>query len=79
MLLQQWIVCLCKKASDPVDNYLLLQKFANIGFASELLCFFADYVSNRSQYVKLAGFQSQPYYTRSGFSQGYPGTYIPSF
>lgn len=59
-----------KKAFDLVDNDLLLQKFAKIGFAPELLRFFADYLSNRSQYVKLAGFQSKPYYTRSGVSQG---------
>lgn len=59
-----------RKAFDLVDNDILLRKFADIGFTPRLLHFFASYLQDRRQYVKLAGFESQQYYTRSGVSQG---------
>lgn len=59
-----------KKAFDLVDNDRLLQKFASVGFTPHLLQLFASYMRDRQQYVDYAGHVSEPYYTRSGVSQG---------
>lgn len=59
-----------KKAFDLVDNDILLSKFAEIGFNPKLINFFASYLRNRRQYVQIGGYQSEPYYTLSGVSQG---------
>lgn len=59
-----------RKAFDLVDNDILLQKCAAIGFSTRLLEFFADYLRNRKQFVSVGGFESDYYYTRSGVSQG---------
>ena len=59
-----------KKAFDLVDNDVLLKKLAAVGFVPNLLQFFASYLENRQQYVEYAGHRSEPYYTRSGVSQG---------
>lgn len=59
-----------KKAFDLVDNDILLIKLALIGFAPELLQFFASYLANRCQFVRVGGYKSDDYYTRSGVSQG---------
>lgn len=59
-----------KKAFDLVDNDILLTKFASLGFSPQLLNFFAHYLRDRRQFVKLNGYQSSEYFTRSGVSQG---------
>lgn len=59
-----------RKAFDVVDNDILLSKMASIGFTPKLLSFFASYLSDRTQYVRLGRFESDSYYTRSGVSQG---------
>ena len=53
-----------------VDNDVLLMKLAKIGCTQHFLQFFASYLEDRQQYVDYNGFESQPYYTRSGVSQG---------
>ncbi|KAG6460079.1 hypothetical protein O3G_MSEX011756 [Manduca sexta] len=58
------------KAFDTVDNDVLLRKLAAIGCTPHLLQFFASYMKDRRQYVDYNGYESQPYYTRSGVSQG---------
>lgn len=59
-----------QKAFDRVDNDVLLLKLDNIGFAPNLLKFFASYLRDRRQYVQHGHFVSAPYHTRSGVSQG---------
>ncbi|XP_063891874.1 uncharacterized protein LOC135117211 [Helicoverpa armigera] len=59
-----------QKAFDLVDNDVLLTKLAAVGFTPHLLTFFASYMRDRQQYVDYAGRTSQPYFTRSGVSQG---------
>jgi hypothetical protein len=59
-----------KKAFDLVDNDILLIKLAAVGFSPHLLQIFASYMTDRQQYVEYAGHVSDPYYTRSGVSQG---------
>lgn len=59
-----------KKAFDLVDNDLLLEKLAIIGFVPKLLNFFSCYLNNRRQYVRLNSCDSGDYFTRSGVSQG---------
>lgn len=60
-----------KKAFDLVDNDILLEKLSLIGFTPGLLKLFASYLGDRKQYVKLGSYyQSDPYFTRSGVSQG---------
>ncbi|XP_026332281.1 uncharacterized protein LOC113239467 [Hyposmocoma kahamanoa] len=59
-----------KKAFDLVDNDVLLGKLALLGCTPKLLRFFASYLANRRQFVKVQGFTSTEYYTRSGVSQG---------
>jgi hypothetical protein len=59
-----------KKAFDLVDNDRLLQKLSAIGFTPGLLRFFASYLRDRCQYVRLRGYESDSYCTRSGVSQG---------
>ncbi|CAH2239452.1 jg24388, partial [Pararge aegeria aegeria] len=58
------------KAFDLVDNDVLLKKLAAVGFTPHLLNFFASYLKDRQQYVEYRGHRSEPYYTRSGVSQG---------
>lgn len=59
-----------RKAFDVVDNDILLCKLAILGFTPNLLKFFASYLGNRRQFVKVDGFESNHYRTRSGVSQG---------
>ncbi|CAK1584172.1 unnamed protein product [Parnassius mnemosyne] len=59
-----------RKAFDTVDNDILLEKFAAVGFTPHLLKFFASYLGERRQYVEFAGYESEPYFTFSGVSQG---------
>lgn len=59
-----------KKAFDQVDNDILLQKLAKMGFTSKLLEFFSNFLRNRCQFVRVDGFESKTYHTRSGVSQG---------
>ncbi|CAF4878055.1 unnamed protein product [Pieris macdunnoughi] len=59
-----------KKAFDLVDNDVLLQKFAQVGFTPHLLNFMASFMEDRMQYVEYAGCRSEAYFTRSGVTQG---------
>lgn len=59
-----------KKAFDLVDTDILLMKLAGIGFTPHLLQFFASYMRDRQQYVEYGGHTSEPYFTRTGVSQG---------
>lgn len=59
-----------QKAFDLVDNDMLLKKLAIVGFVPKLLNFFSCYLNNRRQYVRLNGYNSGDYFTRSGVSQG---------
>lgn len=59
-----------KKAFDTVDNDILLEKLASVGCTPHLLQFFSSYLRDRQQYVDYKGCTSDPYYTRSGVSQG---------
>lgn len=59
-----------KKAFDRVNNDVLLLKLNLIGFDPGLLSLLADYLKDRQQYVKLGFYESKPYHTRSGVSQG---------
>jgi hypothetical protein len=59
-----------RKAFDMVDNDILLSKMAAVGCTPKLLQFFADYMRDRQQYVEYADCKSQPYFTRTGVSQG---------
>jgi hypothetical protein len=59
-----------RKAFDVVDNDILLRKLAGVGLTPHLLKFFASYMRDRRQYVEYAGYRSDPYFVRSGVSQG---------
>nr|XP_034835586.1 uncharacterized protein LOC117992047 [Maniola hyperantus] len=59
-----------RKAFDTVDNDVLLAKLARVGCTPKTLAFFASYLRDRRQYVDCGGHRSEPYYTRSGVSQG---------
>ncbi|KAJ8705638.1 hypothetical protein PYW08_012684 [Mythimna loreyi] len=59
-----------QKAFDRINNDILLEKLSAIGFAPNLLILIADYLRDRQQYVRLGMYNSQPYNTRSGVSQG---------
>lgn len=59
-----------RKAFDLVDNDILLGKLALLGFTPKLLSFFASYLCERQQYVRVGGFESNDYCTLSGVSQG---------
>lgn len=59
-----------RKAFDTVDNDILLKKLARVGCTPHTLKFFADYLKDRRQYVDCGGCISEPYFTRSGVSQG---------
>lgn len=59
-----------QKAFDTVDNDILLTKLACIGCTPHTLSFFSNYLKDRRQYVDCSGSLSEPYYTRSGVSQG---------
>lgn len=59
-----------QKAFDRVDNDVLLTKLGNMGFVPQLLKVFASYLSGRKQFVKYGPYQSEPYNTLSGISQG---------
>lgn len=59
-----------RKAFDTVDNDVLLCKLADVGFTPHTLKFFASYLSDRRQFVDCVGYHSEPYFTRSGVSQG---------
>ena len=58
------------KAFDRVNNDILLEKLSSIGFAPGLLRLIADYLRDRQQFVRLGLYESSPYHTRSGVSQG---------
>lgn len=59
-----------RKAFDRVNNDILLAKLSSVGFAPGLLRLFADYLRDRQQFVRLGIYESRPYHTRSGVSQG---------
>lgn len=59
-----------RKAFDRVNNDTLLAKLSDIGFAPNLLRLLADYLRDRQQFVRLGLYESRPYHTRSGVSQG---------
>lgn len=59
-----------RKAFDVVDNDILLKKLADMGCTLHTLEFFASYMQDRRQYVDCGGHRSEPYFTRSGVSQG---------
>lgn len=59
-----------RKAFDLVDNDVLLSKMAKIGCTPKLLELFASYMKDRRQYVEYNGYHSEPYFVRSGVSQG---------
>lgn len=59
-----------QKAFDRVDNDVLLKKLSRMGFVPRLLKLFADYLKDRKQFVRYGPYQSKPYHTRSGISQG---------
>lgn len=59
-----------RKAFDRINNDVLLVKLSALGLAPGLLHFIADYLRDRQQYVRLGLYESRPYHTRSGVSQG---------
>ncbi|XP_045455333.1 uncharacterized protein LOC123665015 [Melitaea cinxia] len=59
-----------RRAFDRVNNDVLLEKLSDVGLTPGLLKFIADYLRDRQQYVRLGIYESQPYHTRSGVSQG---------
>lgn len=59
-----------KKAFDTVNHDILLSRLAGMGCTYHTIKFFASYLRDRRQYVDCAGHFSEPYYTRSGVSQG---------
>jgi hypothetical protein len=59
-----------KKAFDLVHNDILLHKLVLMGFSSQLVKFFSNYLRDRRQFVKIGNFTSSDYYVRSGVSQG---------
>lgn len=59
-----------RKAFDRVNNDVLLIKLQKIGFAQGLLRFTANFLKDRQQFVRLGMYDSLPYHTRSGVSQG---------
>lgn len=59
-----------RKAFDRVNNDILLAKLSALGFTPSLLQLLADYLRDRQQYVRLGIYESSPYHTRSGVSQG---------
>lgn len=59
-----------RKAFDLVDNDILLEKLALLGFTPKLLSFLSSYLCERQQYVRVGGFESNDYCTLSGVSQG---------
>ncbi|PZC86877.1 hypothetical protein B5X24_HaOG201736 [Helicoverpa armigera] len=59
-----------RKAFDTVDNDILLSRLADVGCTTHTLSFLASYLGDRCQYVDCGGQLSEPYFTRSGVSQG---------
>lgn len=59
-----------RKAFDRVDNDILLAKLCSLGFTPALLRLLADYLRDRQQLVRIGLYESRPYHTRSGVSQG---------
>ena len=49
---------LIKKAFDTVDHTILLRKLARYGVCGPVLSLFKDYLSGRTQYVKINGKKS---------------------
>ncbi|KAG7305644.1 hypothetical protein JYU34_009744 [Plutella xylostella] len=58
------------KAFDRVNHKILLNKLSCIGVHGKLLKWFNSYLTNRSQKVVVAGYESSPFAAPSGVPQG---------
>ena len=59
-----------RKAFDTIDHSILISKLSAIGFHGNCLLWFQDYLSNRTQIVKVANSYSSPINVTSGIPQG---------
>ena len=58
------------KAFDCVDHSVLISKLNKIGICNNALKLFANYLSNRSQYIQVDGFTSTSLNIKAGVPQG---------
>lgn len=58
------------KAFDKVDHNILIRKAYHNGIHGSLLRWLTSYLSNRTQIVKVYGYESAPFETKSGVPQG---------
>eukprot|EP00733_Pompholyxophrys_punicea_P000182 Pompholyxophrys_punicea_v1_NODE_31_length_5106_cov_5.948276.p1 type:complete len:607 gc:universal NODE_31_length_5106_cov_5.948276:3591-1771(-) len=59
-----------RKAFDTVDHSILLEKLSNLGISGNLLNWFADYLKNRSQYIRVENWTSPSEIITAGVPQG---------
>jgi hypothetical protein len=64
------IFCDLRKAFDTCDHSILLQKMHNLGIRGVELAWFKNYLTNRSQYVKIDDFESSLLNVTIGVPQG---------
>uniref|UniRef100_A0A3P9M2T6 Reverse transcriptase domain-containing protein n=1 Tax=Oryzias latipes TaxID=8090 RepID=A0A3P9M2T6_ORYLA len=57
-------------AFDTISHSILLQRLSFLGISSIPLCWFQSYLSDRTQFIHLKSFKSQPSSVSSGFPQG---------
>ncbi len=64
------IFCELRKAFDSCDHEILLRKLSRVGIRGNTLAWFKNYLSNRQQFVTVAGFNSSVKVIRLGVPQG---------
>jgi hypothetical protein len=64
------IFCDLRKAFDSCDHEILLRKLSRVGIRGNTLAWFKNYLSNRQQFVTVAGFNSSLKEIRLGVPQG---------
>ena len=69
-LMTDMILIDLQKASDTIDQYILLQKLYNIGFSKHTVIWFLSYLSYRSFLVNLGNKFSQPVSVSCGVPEG---------
>ena len=69
-LMTDMILIDLQKASDTIDQYILLQKLYNIGFSKHTVIWFLSYLSYRSFLVNLGNKFSQPASVSCGVPEG---------
>ena len=58
-----------EKAFDKVDHGILIDKLYSLGIRGKMLKLIYNYLTNRTQYVKIKDYLSQSFYVTSGVPQ----------